>query len=342
MPYTVTRGDTLSAIAAQHGTTVDELMASNPDIADPNVIQVGQVLQIPGQDTGTSEDDGILDTTQPIDEATEEAILEIFPSAAYWLTVPEIREVLDRGVEEGWSPDRLRAAIEDTSWWQSTEASVRVFDEQELRDPATTAARIEQQAFVIRRQAMQAGIGITTQVASDVARNSLRFGWSEEQVRDALFQAAGDANISGIGSIATDAQTIKGMARQYHVPISDEDANMYALRLFNGTLDFASIQTLMTQNAKAMFPHLAEQLDMGLTVEDYMRPLINVAAQELDMNPNAIDLTGTKFSELYALDSYSSVRDWARAQDEWQYTDRANDEADQMNLSLLKTMGVLA
>jgi LysM repeat protein/predicted chitinase len=45
--YTVQPGDTLSAIAAQFGTTVDAIAQAN-GISDPNRIDVGQVLTIPG------------------------------------------------------------------------------------------------------------------------------------------------------------------------------------------------------------------------------------------------------------------------------------------------------
>lgn len=45
--YTVQAGDTLSGIAAKHGTTYQELAALN-GISDPNVIHVGQVLKVTG------------------------------------------------------------------------------------------------------------------------------------------------------------------------------------------------------------------------------------------------------------------------------------------------------
>ena len=45
--YTVTKGDTLSGIAAQYGTTVDTLVQLN-NIKNPNLIVVGQVLKLPG------------------------------------------------------------------------------------------------------------------------------------------------------------------------------------------------------------------------------------------------------------------------------------------------------
>lgn len=44
--YIVQRGDTLSALATEFGTTVAEIMAAN-GLTDPNALQVGQPLIIP-------------------------------------------------------------------------------------------------------------------------------------------------------------------------------------------------------------------------------------------------------------------------------------------------------
>ncbi len=44
--YTVQPGDTLYAIAVKYGTTVQAISAAN-NIANPNLIRVGQVLKIP-------------------------------------------------------------------------------------------------------------------------------------------------------------------------------------------------------------------------------------------------------------------------------------------------------
>jgi LysM repeat protein len=47
--YTVKKGDTLSAIAKRYGTTVDAILKANPNIKNPNLIKVGQVINIPGK-----------------------------------------------------------------------------------------------------------------------------------------------------------------------------------------------------------------------------------------------------------------------------------------------------
>ncbi len=50
-PYTVEPGDTLSAIARRFNTTVQDIVNAN-NIPNPNLIRVGQVLEIPGDGSG--------------------------------------------------------------------------------------------------------------------------------------------------------------------------------------------------------------------------------------------------------------------------------------------------
>lgn len=45
--YVVQRGDTLSAIARRFGVTLAALIAANPLIRDPNIIFIGQIINIP-------------------------------------------------------------------------------------------------------------------------------------------------------------------------------------------------------------------------------------------------------------------------------------------------------
>ena len=44
--YTVKRGDTLSAIAVKHHTTVKNLLALNPKIKNPDLIYVGDTIRL--------------------------------------------------------------------------------------------------------------------------------------------------------------------------------------------------------------------------------------------------------------------------------------------------------
>jgi LysM repeat protein len=46
-PYTIVRGDTLQRIASRFGVTLGQILTANPEITDPNLIAVGQVIVIP-------------------------------------------------------------------------------------------------------------------------------------------------------------------------------------------------------------------------------------------------------------------------------------------------------
>jgi len=49
--YTVQSGDTMTSIAAQFGITLAALEAANPQISNPDMLSVGQVLNLPGGST---------------------------------------------------------------------------------------------------------------------------------------------------------------------------------------------------------------------------------------------------------------------------------------------------
>jgi murein DD-endopeptidase MepM/ murein hydrolase activator NlpD len=59
MTYTVRPGDTISKIAMRNGVSVAQLLQANPQVTDPNRINVGDVLNIPNGSTTT-------DNTKPL------------------------------------------------------------------------------------------------------------------------------------------------------------------------------------------------------------------------------------------------------------------------------------
>ena len=59
MTYTIKAGDTLSKIAARNGLSLAQLLQANPQITDPNRINVGDVLNLPNGS-------GATDATRPL------------------------------------------------------------------------------------------------------------------------------------------------------------------------------------------------------------------------------------------------------------------------------------
>ena len=69
LDYTVQQGDTVSEIAQQFGTTVEEILKLNKDIEDKDVIKTGQEIKLPV--------DAITAATKEIEEKTNQFINDI-------------------------------------------------------------------------------------------------------------------------------------------------------------------------------------------------------------------------------------------------------------------------
>jgi LysM repeat protein len=92
--YTVKKGDTLSSIAKKYGLTLQQLLEANPQIKNPNLIKVGQVIKIPGKEEENPQFDGsdialATDIQTSFDQANFEAFedwrvrLSLAPGADY-------------------------------------------------------------------------------------------------------------------------------------------------------------------------------------------------------------------------------------------------------------------
>lgn len=64
--HTVMQGESLSKIAARYGTTVDALLAANPQIKNADMIYAGDEITIPASANGGSEPAAITNASQPV------------------------------------------------------------------------------------------------------------------------------------------------------------------------------------------------------------------------------------------------------------------------------------
>lgn len=81
MEYEIQRGDTLSALARRHNTTVDEILALNPQIEDPNVIWAGERIRLPAPE----------EATQYIEDLRAEQVARLARERAAGVPTPELQ-----------------------------------------------------------------------------------------------------------------------------------------------------------------------------------------------------------------------------------------------------------
>lgn len=224
-----------------------------------------------------------------------------YPQAIPLLSQPGVMAVYQQAIENNWPPERLQAALEQTPWWNQTPAEVRQFQALQATDPATAAEKIEQTRRII--DDLQRELGVTLDSAGGLAspafaflRDAVSYGWSADEIKYRMIQGVNETKSGGL--IGANAAQIKSMANDYGVPLSDKSVMDYATKLTQGAIDQQSIQGYLIEQAKSLFPALSSALDRGITVKQYADPYLQLAQQELDINPADINLTDPKWMRL--------------------------------------------
>lgn len=212
---------------------------------------------------------------------------------AAYLDDPEIGPILRQAAEQNWSPQKLQGALYPTQWWQNTQSSARTWDAAYAQDPATVDAQIQQQMADLKAQAAKLGFVIDVGHLHDLARDSLRLGWDQTQIANAI---GAESFRNGKLSTSTTMQGVRQAVSDYGIPMSDATMNDWGAKIAQGEVTTEDLRQQLVNMAKGLFPGVADQLDKGLTVRQLADPYIQLAAQTLEIGPDTIDFKDPKWS----------------------------------------------
>lgn len=197
-----------------------------------------------------------------------------------------------------WTTAQLQAALRATPYYQNSPQAVRDWDILQATDPATAS----QKAEVAKRTIddLQRELGVTLDTSGGFSSpafsflvDAVKYGWDANEIRYRML-ASVNATSSG-GAVGSQAAQIKSMANDYGVPLSDQSVMRFAHQMLSGDMDQQGVQGYLIEQAKSLFPALTSALDQGITVKDYAAPYLQLAQQELDVNPASINLTDPKW-----------------------------------------------
>lgn len=145
-----------------------------------------------------------------------------------------------------------------------------------------------------------------------IMRLSLSEGWPEEKLRGRIqatqwWRSTNSTARKWLVVEATDPATAKKqiegatakfqkLARDYLVPVADITAKKWATDLLSGKVGEEEIQSYLNEQATSLFPGLAAALEKGITVRQYADPYVQLAARELEVSPESIDLSDGKWN----------------------------------------------
>lgn len=178
------------------------------------------------------------------------------------------------------------------------------------------------------------------------------FKSTSDSQRNAQIALASDP-ASVAASTASTRDTMKQKANAYMVPLSDAALGQWVTRIQHGDVAADAFDSYLKEQAKSLFPGMTHAIDSGVTVDQYVEPYRQYAAQTLEVAPHSIDfLNDPKYSKaLFNTDpktgqrTQMSLSDWQgylRQLPDFNKTAQAQSQAADMALMLTKTLGGIA
>jgi hypothetical protein len=288
------------------------------------------------------------------DAQVRDFINKNFPAYSYLLgAAPDVMEVFRKAIDPlgnvTESGDQLLAQLQATGWWKAHGTSLRQFMTLEQTDPATLNEQIRAKDAEVHQTANSLGLSDNQINIDQVARDAIRFGWTNAELQEQLagmatFNANAPAT-SNIGAIDNAMSTLKQQAAQYWVTLDDNTAFQWARQIAAGHQSEKDYTPILADWAKGKFPSLAQYIDKGLTPSNFIQPMQREAAQLLEVQPDQIDFNNPTFSRMldYAdpktgerrLMTAAEQQAYIRSTDQWAGTKQGQASVADMTEGLL-------
>jgi hypothetical protein len=297
--------------------------------------------------------------------AWKDALQQFFPSYAATFTLEEATKVFGQDLidlmvkvsdpNSGYDMttsagvERVKAELRGTSYWRTTVEAARNFDQMTDGDRSLLTQQTKSRIASTYGD-LNLDEATLNDISKIVARNGLT-GVSEQQaIYTAIFRRG--ASPTGVRSalMGEEANALRKLGKAYGYDVSDDQIQS----ILSGTPDIATGQTLtedslrqrMRAYVKGAMPHLSEQIDAGLTLDDVGASYKRFAAQLLERDENQIDMMSGPYVKAFGTpkEGQMSLSDWITTVKSdptfgWQYTKQANDQATNIALSLARVFG---
>jgi hypothetical protein len=274
----------------------------------------------------------------------------------------DVKAVIDKSVKEGWfnDEDKLNAALQNTGWFRSTQASARQFAIRQSTDPASVEAAIAAEIEKVRGSSGNLGLTLNENSLRKVATDSLKFGYSPTQVLNAIgSEAVAEATLGGPQGMTdltrgATGRDLRAKAKEYGQRPDDRLVEQWTQDILTGNKTQEQWTELLTNQARTQFRSLQPALDRGETVESAMSAYKQQANRVLEglVDVDQIDWTDDRWNKALnyrdpKTEEYRQMDTWEwnrylRSLPEWQQTQTAKDTYRDVAFSLAKGFGRMA
>lgn len=294
------------------------------------------------------------------DQLSREELAAQYQSAVGIIyTVPELQGIFENALDQGFSPARFQAEVQNSEWYRNNSEYARIAWAKETMGGADWQTSLEDARNIVRARATQIGADLTEEQLNAVARRFIYEGWSEP-ARQGLLNQALSENIQFLpdsrgvtrmkGAAGDLAGNLRNIARANGVSYTDNWYLSAARSVASGLSTEQDWERDIRNQASSLFPVYSEKIQQGLNVYDLASPYINTMAQELELDPNQITLNDPYIRQ--ALGGMNDQGDFQtmglwdfqkklRQDPRWENTSRAQNEITSTTGRIMQMFGLM-
>lgn len=273
---------------------------------------------------------------------------------------PQIRQVFETAINEDWvnsgpvGKAKFENALQATKWWKNNSSFAREYLMASMKGGKEWQDQITQAESEVQQIAVQMGASLTGEALSTVTKAYMVNGWKSRPqfLAKALAGELEDFNIDYIdykkGGATNITDRLKATAKANGVVFDDSYYQGAARSVLAGLSTEDDYLAEIRSHAASMSPLYADRVRAGENLKDITSPYINTMSRVLELDPNTIQFDDPHIkSILGAVDEKGNPKAvglWEfekalRADDRWQYTKQANDQASTLASRLVSMFG---
>lgn len=205
---------------------------------------------------------------------------------------PELKDLFQRAVAEGWTTDKFVTLFQNTNWYRGNGISWRGAQTAKMSDPGQWAVAMEDARVKIRSISNKIGFSLGDADVEKLAEQTLYSSWGKGVDEGVLRkQIVEMGKITGTGGEALNIiDQLRKSSYNNGQSFSDEWYANAATSVLSQDGDITTYQKLIRDTAKSQYPGLNAQLDAGMSVREAANGWISRMSQLLEVNDVDVDL----------------------------------------------------
>lgn len=218
---------------------------------------------------------------------------------AFLDTHPQVAAKIEQARREGWTEAKLQGEIKETNWWKNRTEAQRRWDLISAESPEGEAKDIiDAKADDLKAIFSRSGVKLTKRELKELSKKAAINDWDEGEMMAAaarFFDMTGKKNQGPLTGVAGETVSqIDQMMYDWGIKVDRHTKERWTKRVLRGDLDVETMEDKMREQAKALFPSLAKDLDV-YSVRDMLQPYLMVAADELGIPPEQMSTFDPKW-----------------------------------------------